>query len=178
MYSGNRYSGPKVTLHQVLENRERRASRQREWVEAHSLPMISFTINMVGEVKLNQLSRTAFVQGYQAILDECRVQDVSVVSIEKYSSDTGPELLISAGNIDPIKLKRCMVHIEDSHPLGRLFDIDVLDNQCTALSRDGLGLPRRKCLVCGEEAKICARSRTHQLPELIEKMSEMINDSN
>ena len=172
------YSGPKVTLHQVLDNRERRANKQREWAEAYSLPLISFTINMVGEVKLNQISRKAFDEGNRAILAECKALDVSIVNIEKHSSDTGIELLIAVGNVDPVKLKRSMVSIEDNHPLGRLFDIDVLDNHGVALSRDGLELPRRKCLVCGEDAKICARSRTHQLSELIDKMSEMINDCN
>ncbi len=171
------YSGPKVTLHQVLDNRELRASRQREWVEAHSLPVISFTINMVGEVKLNQISRTAFEQGYQAILAECGAHDIQVVSQEQFISDCGPELLISA-NIDAETLKRVMVHVEDTHPLGRLFDIDVLDVNGLALSRDVFGLPRRKCLVCGNDAKICARGRVHPLPALIDKMSEMINDCN
>ncbi|PWI32322.1 citrate lyase holo-[acyl-carrier protein] synthase [Vibrio albus] len=172
------YSGPKVTLEQVLDNRERRANRQREWAEAHSLPLISFTINMVGEVKLNQISRTAFSQGYQAIVQACSTHNIEMVSLEKYSSDCGAELLISAGNIEPDALKRVMVEIEDTHSLGRLFDIDILDSQCVSLSRDTYGLPRRKCFVCGNEAKICARSRAHPLPALIDKMSEMINDCN
>jgi len=170
------YSGPKVTLEQVLDNRERRANRQREWVEAHSLPLVSFTINMMGEVKLNQISRTAFSKGYEAIVNACAVNDIELVSQEKYSSDCGPELLISAGNIKPEALKRVMVTAEDSHPLGRLFDIDVFDEQGQPLSRDSYGLPRRKCFVCGNDAKICARSRAHPLPALIDKMSEMIDD--
>lgn len=172
------YSGPKVTLEQVLNNRERRASRQREWVEAHSLPLVSFTINMVGEVKLNLISRTAFSKGYEAIVKACSAHGIELVSQEKYSSDCGPELLISAGNVEPAALKQVMVSIEDTHPLGRLFDIDVFDNQGVSLSRDSYGLPRRRCFVCGNEAKICARSRAHPLPALIDKMSEMIDDCN
>ncbi|WED23958.1 citrate lyase holo-[acyl-carrier protein] synthase [Vibrio sp. JC009] len=170
------YSGPKVTLNQVLASRERRANRQKEWVEAHSLPLISFTINMMGEVKRNEISRVAFDQGYQTILDVCRIQDIPVVGIEKFSSDTGVELLIAAGKKDAEYVKRAMVSIEDEHPLGRLFDIDVLDDNCIAVSRDNLELPRRKCLVCDNEAKVCARSRAHQLSELKDKMSEMIHD--
>ncbi|MDG3085604.1 citrate lyase holo-[acyl-carrier protein] synthase [Vibrio hannami] len=170
------YSGPKVTLEQVLANRERRANRQREWINSYSLPLISFTINMMGEVKRNKISNVAFDQGYQAILDVCRIQDIPVVSIEKYCSDTGSELLISAGLSSAEEVKHAMVSIEDEHPLGRLFDIDVLDEKGIAVSRDNFNLPRRKCLICDNEAKICARSRAHQLPELMNKMSEMIHD--
>ncbi|MBF4253194.1 hypothetical protein EA007_20155, partial [Vibrio anguillarum] len=38
------YSGPQVNLQQLLDCKEQRAYRQREWVNTHSLPLISFTI--------------------------------------------------------------------------------------------------------------------------------------
>lgn len=160
------FSGPVVTLEQVLANRERRANRQREWLDAHSMPLISFTINMMGEVKHNRVSKIAFEQGYQAIIDVCKIQGIPVVAIEKFISDTGPELLVSAGVNYAEHIKRAMVSIEDEHRLGRLFDIDVLAEDGIAVSRDNLDLPRRKCLVCDNEAKLCARSRAHDLSEL------------
>jgi holo-ACP synthase len=171
------FSGTKVTLHQVLDSRELRVARQRAWTEHHALPLVSFTINMVGEVKNNQVSRTAFESGYHSILDVCRVEDISIARVETFDLVTGPELLLATGTVTPEQLKRAMVSIEQEHPLGRLFDIDVLDEQGAAVSRDTLGLPRRLCLICDKEAKICARSRAHTLDELQKKMSEMIDDS-
>jgi len=170
------FAGPKVTLQQVLDNRERRVSRQQKWVKDYSLPLISFTINMMGEIKRNKLSQIAFERGYIAILEACRTENLSIISIEKFSSVTGVELLISVESSSVEVLKRRMVNIEDEHPLGRLFDIDVVDNKGVALSRDNLRLARRPCLLCDRDAKVCARSRNHALSELKQKMSEMIND--
>ncbi|MCO9197661.1 citrate lyase holo-[acyl-carrier protein] synthase, partial [Salmonella enterica subsp. enterica serovar Mbandaka] len=34
------------------------------------------------------------------------------------------------------------------------------------LTREKLGYPKRKCLLCTEEAKVCGRSRTHTVKEM------------
>lgn len=172
------YSGPLVVLDDILENKETRVGRQREWIEAHSLPLISFTINMIGGVKLNQISRIAFEQGCIALVNQCQRYGVSIFRLNKYITSCGPELLAAVDGIDPQLLKHRLVAIEEEHTLGRLFDIDVLDAKGRSISRDELGLPRRQCLICNEEAKVCARSRAHPLSNLIDKMSEMINDCN
>lgn len=172
------YAGPLVSLQQVLDSREQRVGRQREWLAAHSLPLISFTINMPGEVKLNLISRIAFEQGYAEIKNVCSEQGASVIDSGVFRSDCGHECLIVVAGIRVEELKRRMVAIEDNHPLGRLFDIDVLNNQGIALSRSQFGHPRRNCLLCGNDAKACARNRIHSLPALIDKMCEMINDCN
>ncbi len=71
-----------------------------------------------------------------------------------------------------------MVEVEDTHPLGRLFDIDVIDTQGVVLSRDQLRFARRRCFVCGRDAKLCARNRVHPLTGLIDKLSEIIHAYN
>ena len=58
--------------------------------------------------------------------------------------------------------------------LGRLFDIDVLDAGGKKLSREGLGLPPRKCLLCEQPAHACARSRTHTVMELTERIESIL----
>lgn len=172
------YSGPLVSLQQVLDGREQRVERQREWLAAHSLPLVSFTINMPGEVKLNLISRIAFELGYAEIHKVCNEHGASVVHSGVFTSDCGHECLITVSGITVEQLKKRMVTIEDNHPLGRLFDIDVLNDKGIALSRSQFGHPSRKCLLCGNDAKVCARSRVHPLPALIDKMCEMINDCN
>ncbi|MEY8292793.1 citrate lyase holo-[acyl-carrier protein] synthase [Carnobacteriaceae bacterium 52-44] len=56
-----------------------------------------------------------------------------------------------------------MVNIEENHPLGRLFDLDVLmldqNNEVQGKSRTKLGLPVRRCFLCERPAKDCGRSR-------------------
>lgn len=169
------YRGPAITLEQVLENRELRAERQRDWVSTHSLPIVSFTINMPGSVKLNQISQIGFKAGQEQIRNACMLSGCSSFMSQTFISDCGCESMSAVGGISPQELKRLMVEVEDTHPLGRLFDIDVFDTQGVVLSRDQLGFARRRCFVCGRDAKLCARNRVHPLPALIDKLSEIIH---
>ena len=62
--------------------------------------------------------------------------------------------------ITPLPLldaKRIAVQIEDTHPLGRLFDIDIIDKDGVPVSRDRVGSRPRRCLVCDREARYCMR---------------------
>ena len=171
------YSGEPVSLEQLLSSREQRGIRQREWLTKHSLPLISFTINMVGEVKVNTLSRVAFKQGIEAIAECCQHASVFFSESQSFEPNTGLEFIAVASNITALELKAHMVDIEDSHPLGRLFDIDIIDSDGVAVSRDSMSLPRRRCMVCNDDAKICARSRRHEKSVIIEKMSELVSST-
>jgi holo-ACP synthase/triphosphoribosyl-dephospho-CoA synthase len=64
-----------------------------------------------------------------------------------------------------LALKTLALHIEETHPLGRLFDLDVLDGE-GKITRTALGAGERKCLVCGGGAFACGRSRAHRVEEL------------
>ncbi len=171
------HSGPKVSLQQLLDCKEQRAFRQRELISIHSLPLVSFSINMVGAIKKNALSSRAFYAGYQTIVDDCLAKNLPIVDIEKTIAVTGYEALFSVNTKSYAQLKLAMVNIEDTHPFGRLFDIDVIDIDGLPISRDTFDLPRRRCFVCEQEAKLCARNRSHSLDELLNKMTEIIHES-
>ena len=63
-------------------------------------------------------------------------------------------------------IKTLATEIEESHPLGRLFDMDVIAVDGRKADRSELGLGPRPCLICGGPARECARSRTHTVAEL------------
>ena len=73
------------------------------------------------------------------------------------------------------ELKRALVDLETVDPLGRLWDLDVTDPKLGALSRRGLGLPVRRCIVCDQPAHACARSRAHSLPELLGAIEDILH---
>lgn len=70
--------------------------------------------------------------------------------------------------------KRAAIRLEESHPLGRLWDIDVFQDSPEAVSRETVGAERRTCLLCGRDAKECARSRRHDIRKLQDKVTEII----
>lgn len=75
-----------------------------------------------------------------------------------------------------LEAKRVTVEIEDTHPLGRLFDIDVIDKQGIPVSRDRVGGQPRRCLVCDHEARYCMRMRWHTQEEIWARIRQMTDD--
>lgn len=155
-------SGPEASLAAILVAREDRVARRAAALRLHPGGVaISVTPVMPGPVKdcvLSRLVQAAALVEIDRLAGE-RGWDCELVYRE--TAITGPEaLLVVAAPAEAVK--RATVDLEDRHPLGRLWDIDVFP-----LTRRDLGLPPRTCLVCGEAAHACARSRAHALDDLI-----------
>jgi len=96
---------------------------------------------------------------------------------ELFDFETGYEGFFVV-NIGPESAKREAVELEESHPLGRLWDLDVIvpyAGGVRPLSRAEFGLPQRRCLICEKPARYCIRARAHRPEELIERMQEMVD---
>ena len=137
-----------VSLNQILEARERRAALQRSTLSTYGGPLLCFTMNLAGPVKRSPLSDFAFLAGERMI----QAQPFPVRQCIRLRQPTGMES-IYALDADPQALKAAAMAMEESLPVGRLFDMDVI-------GPDGMKLPRpqpRPCLVCGGAAAPCAR---------------------
>ena len=94
---------------------------------------------------------------------------------ESSKSDfTGPEYFI-VSNIDAYDLKKKMLDIEENSYFGRLYDIDVIYKD-ENITRKMIGGPSRKCFLCDNDAKACARSRNHSVDEMIIWIENIIDD--
>ena len=78
-------------------------------------------------------------------------------------------------DIDPQEAKRIAVDIEDTHTLGRLFDIDIITSSLAPLSRTETGSAPRRCLLCGEDARVCMRAHTHTPDEVDASISRLVD---
>lgn len=160
-----------VTLEELLVSREKRAAMQKQLLEAHHCPLVCFTVVMPGKEKLNGDSRFLFERGCEEI--ERAISDSPVFFLTEQIKKTGCEAYFSVG-LDEWELKKRMIEIEEGHPLGRLFDIDVISLSGRPLSRAEYGLPERKCLICGDLSAVCAKARKHSTEEIRAVISEMI----
>ena len=61
--------GTPVTLEEILVHRERRVQKQKELLNLFNLPVITFTMNIAGPIKTNQMIRQAFNFGIEKLLD-------------------------------------------------------------------------------------------------------------
>jgi holo-ACP synthase len=147
----------------VLANRERRARAQAEAMTAHGLPLVSLTLVMPGPVKDSSAARRLLEEALAALEELLAVRAWTVRHQAVRQAITGPEALLVV-DAPARDLKLALAALEDTHPLGRLWDLDVLAPETGPVSRRSLDLPPRRCLACGEEAHACARNQAHPHP--------------
>ena len=159
-----------ITLEQLLESRDKRAAFQTILLNGYNTPLVSFTVNMPGKVKKNHRSEAVFTAGVEAIREKLAGH---IVYYKLLDNLTGPEGYFAV-DMEVNELKAAMCTIEDTHPLGRLMDIDVLSAPGKHVSRTTLGQQPRKCLVCGGMAAACTRSRAHPVEQLIAAIDDLL----
>lgn len=161
-----------VTLTQMLRAREERAARQQALLEQYGLPLVSFVMNIAGPVKDSPLIRQGFALGEKLLFQQLLRENVPCVYQEKVNAPTGPEGLYVV-KAPAAQVKSLAEELEEGFPLGRLWDMDVLSPQGIKLER---AAPRR-CLLCGQPAQVCARSRSHPLEELQNRTRQLLEES-
>lgn len=158
-----------VTLKELLDAREARAAHQWELMRQYPrCSLISMTLNIPGPVKDSEKYRKALVAG----LSELKAQMANVVYEEVRWLKTGSEAFLLV-NEPVLDVKKKAVTVEEQSPIGRLLDIDVI-GKYGPVSREKVGGKPRKCLICDEDAKVCARMQKHSIEELLEKIDEML----
>lgn len=162
-----------VDLEQMLSAREKRAKRQRTLLERYQNNLICFTVNMPGPRKRTPASRKIFDAGWQSIIGMLNEKNARILHKASQDLVTGPEGYVVVILNDRI-LKKYLIEIESRHPLGRLFDLDVIRLDGTPVSRTQLGEPARKCLLCDGVAHVCSRNRRHCVPDLTRKINETV----
>lgn len=168
-----------ITLHELLASRDARHATQQKLLAEHSgKTLVCLTVVMPGSVKRNQQSLTAAHAAVEAIREAFRLNDMSDAEREAVLTERDLNTGYEAYLITPLPLleaKRIAVTIEDTHPLGRLFDIDVINSDGVPVSRDAIGEKPRRCLVCEHEARYCMRMRWHTQEEIWAKINEMVD---
>lgn len=165
-----------VTLQELLDSRERRAARQRALLAAYGGEdgvLLSITLNIPGPVKDRPAYRRALAEGLSRLRG--LLPPEAVLHAEAHNLTTGPEgyLCLDGRIIQPLQAKRLAVQVEEADRLGRLLDIDVV-TAAGGISRSELGLAGRRCLLCGGDAKVCARSQRHPMEELLAEIDRIL----
>ena len=164
-----------VTLEEMLSFREEKARLQEELKNAHKdYVIVALGMNIPGPKKTSPHIIKAFQAGGQAICDSLQAQKVLVEEEQEIIKKEGCLRVCAVRGDDPLFIKKMMIDIEETHPLGRLFDIDVYDPTGNGMSREQLHVTARRCLICGQDAKACGRSRNHTVEELYKRVEDII----
>lgn len=163
-----------ATLEDILTAREQRVQRQREALDRWELPVISLTLVMPGPVKDSDMARFLISEAVSEIKRLCKQQGWQIAFTEQINQIAGPEALFVI-NTEALELKQALIRLEEIHPLGRLWDMDVLTVDGASISRRDLGMEGRRCLVCDKPGHICTRSQAHTLNELLHIIAEKVS---
>lgn len=178
-----------ITLEALLLAKEDRVIRQKTWLDRSSHPLISLTLVTPGAEKESAITCEIMSVALEVLPALFLEKGWRVVEHDVWWLPTGAEafFVIADGEAEmaPQVLKKALIECEESHPLGRLWDIDVIvktsigDNEAChyrSITRGELGIEPRQCFICHEPAKVCARSGKHTLMELQQSIERKVNE--
>lgn len=168
-------SGKDVSMAKILDARENRVQIQQEMLQKSPSCLLSFTLNIPGPVKVFPYTKWTYEVGISIILKGISLLNGVIIEQKEVKKDTGWEAFFAL-NLHPEDMKAYLLGQEEQHPLGRLFDFDILRADGRKLSRQELGFLERTCLLCGNPAFLCGRSRTHSAQELLAKEIEIMEN--
>lgn len=157
-----------ILLTEILNAREARAARQQALLQKYRCPVVCFTMNIAGPVKTSPLIRRAFDAGLSALV--CALNPDTIRSQEILHEITGDEAILSV-DMEDSALKAICTGIEEATPMGRLFDMDVLNIHGQKLARSR----ERCCMICGAPGRSCAAGRVHSVASLQEATQRLIS---
>lgn len=158
-----------ITLDELLASRDRRREMQRRLLAMYpGKALIVLTVIMPGSGKQSRpaavvagAARQELTHAFAGRTAMCLTRDLR----------TGFEMYMCV-DMDIDKAKKISVGIEESHPLGRLMDIDVIGHDGIPVSRG----TQRPCLLCGKPARQCMRERNHTSQQLTDYINQLTDE--
>ncbi|GLC79442.1 citrate lyase holo-[acyl-carrier protein] synthase [Lacrimispora brassicae] len=165
-----------VTLEEMLLFREKKASMQEELGKKYKkATIVALGMNVPGPRKTSSRISLAFTAGGEELGRLLLKNRLSVMEEAIVKEKAGYLKLYAVKTMDYLFVKKITVQMEETHPLGRLLDVDVYDGAGRGISREEVGAPVRKCLICEKDAKLCGRSRSHGVEELCRRIENIID---
>ncbi len=160
-------------IEKLLAAKEDRFNHQKYLIKKYGTTLISFMLNIPGEIKSSDKTRKfqeKYIEKIERILKE---NDINILYREFRHLETGDEYFASVRE-DAKKVKMLMIDLEESKREARLLDIDVFDKDFHQISRDNLDYSPRKCLLCNKSAKYCMRMNSHKIEDLITETEKLL----
>ena len=149
-----------ITLDALLQSRDNRQQLQQQLLQQHpDGTLVCLTVVMPGSVKRNLYSVVTAQAALTALLDRLGEH---VQATRARDLVTGYEAYLIT-DLPALEAKRVTCDIEDSHPLGRLFDIDVMSwvpTACPSAARRWVVSPDAACCANTSPAGACATTAT------------------
>lgn len=155
----------------ILDAREERYEKQRRLIDKFNKPLISFMLNTPGREKYSDRLIVFQKLGIKKIEDLLGEK----ILYSEFKEEVTGSYYMAVVDEDAKVLKKQLMDLED-RPTGRLYDIDVFDENKKQVSRSSLGENPRRCLICKEAAKVCIREQRHSYQDLVREMNKILEN--
>ncbi len=148
----------------ILTKREQRVAIQEKLMKEHRVPLLFLRVNYPGLNKINPVTQGII---NHALIDIDKMFKFKILKKIYEETIEGPNCTFLVDE-DAYLLKDKAIEFEDTHPLGRLLDIDVYSPiDFTSISRSEFNMPMRKCFLCNSSAFLCIRENRHKEEAII-----------
>ncbi len=160
-------------MEDILNQREKRVMFQEELMKKYNMPLVFLKVNYPGLNKVNNTTKGIIKSAFL---------DLKKIFMEKIFLNVYEETLEGPNytaliDCDEHVIKIIAIEFEETHPLGRLIDIDIYSiKNYENISRSYFNLPPRKCYLCSKDAFICMREQNHTNEEIINYINNSFYD--
>jgi holo-ACP synthase len=151
----------------ILEDREKRFYNTLDLVKKYNLPVVCGKLNYPGKNKNTPEANKAFEILIRAVKNKFGGEIIFEQELSGYDGRS----ILAAVNMNSHDAKKAAVDIEDNNVLGRVFDVDIYVENGESVGRENIGIEPRKCIICGDNARVCIRSGRHSLDEILNKVN-------
>nr|WP_321410040.1 triphosphoribosyl-dephospho-CoA synthase [uncultured Carboxylicivirga sp.] len=164
---------PNSIIKSLLEAREERWNSKLSLAK-HGWHVVSLQLNLPGYPKNDE-----YTEQFIKLIDKQFVRFLKAHAPGKYREEKKCFIdkagdciyyLIPAKGITSLELKNVTELFEESHILGRIIDLDVLDTKGKQISSG----KEKKCFICDKPAQICRKEQTHSIDRVRKEMLEAI----
>ena len=167
-------TGTPVTSEELRAARDRRILKKWELLSAgDGSCLVEFSLNIAGAVKVFPFARAAFREELRELQE--KLGRFSIKNTKICEEPTGDHAFFLLDSPE-IPVKQFLVSIEESHPLGRFFNLDVCGLDGVSVKRQDLHLLPRTCLVCGGDANTCLAQKRHSMELIQWQTAKLFND--
>lgn len=151
-------------INTILQAREQR-SLDRLILQSEGLVGISLSLNMAGWPKSTAVSQQAFKYLQKDLEVFLTAHRVILATPIRFDTDAAGNFYLAGVSYSQHKataIKNITETFEETHPLHRLIDVDVMDTRGKMISSH----KQKKCLLCKQAAKVCAHSQAHPIEDI------------
>lgn len=155
----------------ILQARDERVDMIESWLPTNQV-ILTLKANYPGIEKDNRWTSKIVETFHRVILDTFDVLKITSMNVGE-----GLVYVYLIDSKDLIHIKKYTVNLEEQHEFGRLVDLDVYQDSIKPISRSEIGMKKRTCFLCDQDAFFCIKAKNHTLDE-IEMYIKRVVDTN